>query len=255
MRRASALPEIVSGVNSLLKMEQSNPFAPLSLGEIALRCAQETQKFFQNVAYEAGYCFELFRRAVVGSDQRAWDLVYQQYHAQVLRWVNRHPAFSACREEAQYFVNRVFERLWRSLTPDKFANFADLKRVLAYLQLCVHSLILDDCVRAREAPDADDQELDELLERLPYRDGQTPEDEALTRNRRRQLWRWLAGRLKDEQERAVIEGLFVFGLKPRQMLATYPGLFASVQDVYRLKQNVLDRLRRDSGLGEFLDGA
>lgn len=242
-------------------MEQTNPLAPqyappyaaLSLGEVALRCAQETQKFFQNLAYEAGYCFELFRRAVVTGDQRAWDLIYQQYHAQVMRWVNRHPAFSACREEAQYFVNRVFERLWRSLTPEKFGNFADLKRVLAYLQVCVHSLILDDCVRAREAPGADEQELDDLLERLPYRDGQTPEDEALARSRQQRLWRWLAGRLKDEQERAVVEGLFVFELKPRQMPAAYPGLFASVQEVYRLKQNVLDRLRRDSGLGDFLD--
>lgn len=236
-------------------MEQSNPFASLSLGETALRCAQETQKFFQQLAYESGYCFELFRRAVVTGDQRAWDLIYQQYHAQVTRWVNRHPAFAACREEAQYFVNRVFERLWRSLTPEKFGNFADLKRVLAYLQMCVHSLILDECVRARETPDSNEQELEESLERLLYRDGQTPEAEALIRHRRQRLWQWLEGRLKDEQERAVVEGLFVFGLKPRQMLAAYPALFVSTQDVYRLKQNVLERLRRDPNLRNVLDDA
>lgn len=240
-------------------MEQSNPlaspYAALSLGEIALRCAQETQKFFQQLAHESGYCFELFRRAVVTGDQRAWDLIYQQYHAQVLRWVNRHPAFSACREEAQYFVNRVFERLWRSLTPEKFVHFADLRRVLAYLQMCVHSLILDDCVRAREVPGSDEQELEESLERLLYRDGQTPEGEALARSRRQRLWQWLEGRLKDASERAVVEGLFVFGLKPREMPAAYPALFTSVQEVYRLKQNVLERLRRDPGLRSLLDDA
>lgn len=242
-------------------MEQSNPSAPpyapqlaaLSLGEIALRCAQETQRFFQHLAYESGYCFELFRRAIVAGDQRAWDLIYQQYHAQVLRWVNRHPAFAACREEAQYFVNRVFERLWRSLTADKFAHFADLKRVLAYLQMCVHSLILDDCVRAREAPGDGRTALDEDLERLLYEDGQTPEDEALARRQRQRLWRWLESRLKDDPERAVIEGLFLCGLKPRELLTAYAGLFNSVQDVYRIKQNVLERLRRDPGFGRFLD--
>ncbi len=234
-------------------MERANPFEPLSLGEIALRCAQETQKFFQHLAHESGYCFELFRRAVVNGDQRAWDLVYQQYHAQIMRWVNRHPAFAVCHEEAQYFVNRVFERLWRSLTPDKFAHFTDLKGVLAYLQTCVHSLILDECVRARQAPGADEQELETLLERALYRDGQTPEAEALARSSRQRLWQWLASRLKDEQQQAVMEGLFVLGLKPREIPQAYPGLFTSVQDVYRLKQNVLERLRRDPGLGDFWD--
>ena len=57
--------------------------------------------------------------------------------------MQRHAAFPASGEEAQYFVNRAFDKLWTAMTPQKFERFPDLKSLLRYLQMCVHSAIID----------------------------------------------------------------------------------------------------------------
>jgi DNA-directed RNA polymerase specialized sigma24 family protein len=121
----------------------------LTLAGIAHRCARETELFFQRQGHDPRYCFELFRRAIVEHDHCAWELVYAQYRPLVTGWVTRHAAFPTSGEEAQYFVNRAFEKMWLALAPEKFGQFANLKSLLRYLQMCVHSVILDH-VRAAE---------------------------------------------------------------------------------------------------------
>ena len=41
-------------------------------------------------------------------------------------------------------------------------------------------------------------------------------------------------------------------LSPRQIHARYPNLYPTVQDVYRMKRNVLDRLRRSQAMRQQL---
>ena len=135
----------------------------LTLAGIAHRCAQETELFFQRQRYDPRYCFELFRRAIVHCNQRAWEIAYAQYRSLVAGWVERHSAFSTSGEEVQHFVNRAFEKMWVALTPDKFNNFSDLKSLLRYLQMCVHSVILDQ-VRVAEKSSVGIQ--DELLPKM-----------------------------------------------------------------------------------------
>ena len=90
-----------------------------TLAGIAHRCAQETERFFQRQRHDPGYCFELFRRAIEHRNQRAWELIYTQYDAQVSRWVKRHSAFPTSDEEVPNFVNRAFEKMWVALTAEK----------------------------------------------------------------------------------------------------------------------------------------
>jgi len=123
----------------------------LTLAGIAHRCAQESERFFRRLSNDPRYCFELFRRAILERSQEAWELVYAQYHALVLKWAALHPALSATVEEPQYFVNRAFEKMWLSITADKFVCFPDLKSVLRYLQMCVHSVIVDSARRAEQS--------------------------------------------------------------------------------------------------------
>ena len=51
----------------------------------------------------------------------------------------------------------------------------------------------------------------------------------------------------------MVYGYFVLALKPRELCDPYPHTFRNVQHVYRVKENVLARLRRD-GLLEALFG-
>lgn len=225
----------------------------LSLGSIAQRCAQETDLFFRRQAYDPRYCFELFRRAILHSNERAWEFVFHQYHPLVASWVKRHSAFSSTGEEIQYFVNRAFERMWSALTPEKFDHFSDLKAVLSYLQMCVHSAIID-AVRLAGPTTVDiDHKTLALKSRTP---GSSIEDRALQRAQNEELWRLINERMGNEKERLVVYGSFVLALKPRQLHSQFQGSFESVQEIYRIKQNVLARLRRDRALRKFLgDGA
>lgn len=221
----------------------------LTLAGLAHRCAQETERFFQKVAYDARYCFELFRRAIEERNQRAWDLLYRQYRTLVVGWARRHPAFVDSGEEAQYFVNRAFEKMWSAMSPEKFTQFGNLKSVLRYLQMCVHSAVIDQ-TRSTEPPTTDTPPEETVGdEREPE---ETAEEQVLERLSRRRVWREVDARLKDEQERKVVYGSFVLGLKPSRLYEHYSGSFHDVNEIYRVKENVMARFRRDTELQEFL---
>ena len=231
-------------------MPHSTDLQSLTLSGIAHRCTSETELFFQRRAYDPRYCFELFRRAILHRDQRAWEHLYSQYRPQVAGWVRRHSAFPSTGEEAQYFVNRAFEKMWQALTPERFDRFPDLKSLLRYLQMCVHSTVLD-VVRAKECPLADIS-----LETLAIENSSNEpavEHAALEQMRRQEFWREIEARLHSDQERHVVYGSFVLALKPREVYAHYPDIFCDVHHVYRVKENVLARLRRDSALEALLE--
>jgi DNA-directed RNA polymerase specialized sigma24 family protein len=232
-------------------MSQEIDLGAFTVAGIAHRCAQETQRFFERLGYDARYCFELFRRAVVDRSQQAWESIYDQYRSLVGGWVQRHAAFPDAGEDVHYFVNRAFERMWLAVDPDKFQRFPDLKSILRYLQMCVHSALTDQ-VRKAAAPLADVE-----VERQPTGGApanRTVEDHALHRVHRREFWREVEGRLKDEKERCVVYGAYVLALKPRQIYEHFPDTFLDVREIYRVKENVLARLRRDTELHKSLTG-
>ena len=224
---------------------------PLTLASIAHRCARETELFFQRLRHDPRYCFELFRRAIMDHDQHAWDLVYYQYRALVAGWVERHSAFPASGEEVQYYVNRAFEKMWVAMTPGKFGHFSNLKSLLRYLQMCVHSAILDR-VRKAELPLVDIEAADSGA--WATEDSSLTGDQALDRVHRQEFWREVNTRLKNDKERQVVYGSFVLALKPRELCAHFQDTFRDVKDVYRVKENVLARLSRDTELQKLLSG-
>lgn len=221
----------------------------LTLAGTAHRCAQETEHFFQRRSYDPWYCFELFRRAIVDRTERAWELVYAQYRPLVAGWVDRHAAFPASGEETQYFINRAFEKMWGALTPDKFGRFPDLKSLLRYLQMCVHSVILDHVRMAERSTVGVETE---VLTAEGRTESPVVESQALDRVHRQEFWGEINARLHNEKERRVVYGSFILALKPRELCAQFQETFRDVNEVYRVKENVLARLRRDGELQELL---
>jgi DNA-directed RNA polymerase specialized sigma24 family protein len=221
----------------------------LTLTGIAHRCAQETELFFQRKSYNPRYCFELFRRAIMERNQRAWEVVYNQYRSLVGSWVERHSAFPSSGEETQYFVNRAFEKMWVAVTPDRFGRFPDLKSLLRYLQTCVHSVVLDQVRVAEQAEVGAEADIASV-------EGEagdtTPEDQALARVQGQELWDQISKRLHNDKERRVMYDSFVLALKPREIYAEGKDMFRDVREVYRVKENVLARLRRDAELKKLL---
>ena len=116
---------------------------PATTQDLAQRCAHETELFFQRRKCDSRFCFEMFRRALADRNEQAWECLYTQYCPLVTGWVRQHTKFAATSEEPAYFADRAFEKLWTSLLAERFGRFPDLKSILRYLQMCVHSVIVD----------------------------------------------------------------------------------------------------------------
>lgn len=209
------------------------------------KCASETERFFDNGVSDARFCFELFRRAILQKDARAWDVLYQQYRPLVIRWVYRHPAFSSTSEEADFFVDRAFGRMWQALTPEKFQRFDNLKGILRYLQTCVHSAINDN-LRKQTLQQLSLEAENGIENLLPSRE--SVEKTVIEEASRIDLWTEINACLRDDAERCVIYDAYALGFKPREIYQRHQNMFTSVRDVYRIKENILARLRRDKQL-------
>ena len=229
-------------------MSHENDLQHLPVGDLAHKCAQETNLYFTHQDYDSSYCFELFRRAIQNKDERALEVVIIQYQPLVARWVERwmakHPDFSLTNEEDQDFIAQAFERFWISFTPVKFEKSQGLAAVLRYLQMCVNGAITDTWRKLRriqleQEPRDEEQEYSEH--------GSTPEDLFQID----EFWELIKKKSKDPKEYTVLYASFSLALSPREILAEYPGLFSDIKEIYQHKANLLNRLERDEEIKDF----
>lgn len=164
-----------------------------------------------------------------------------QYRALLRSWVERHPVYRESGETHEYFCNRTFEKLWLSVDREKFKKFRDLSSLLRYVQMCVHSVLVDHA-RANKVAALQI----ELEEGIPMPDNPSPEARALDRAQGHELWEYVGARANGKQEKLCLYASFVLGLKPRQILEHFPHAFKDTDEIYLVKQNVINRLRRDS---------
>lgn len=219
-----------------------------TLADLSRRCREETDRFFARRSHDPNFCFELFRRALVDRSDMAWRLLFSQYRPLVASWVERQPAFPMTGEDVDYFINGAFARLMRAITPDSFAGFENLKSILGYLQLCVVSEVND---HARAQRDTETLSL-EQINIAGYSAEDDVEQMALEDAERSELWSVIRSSANDDTELMVLYASYVLGIKPRQLVERYPERFDSVQRVYRIKENVLARLKRDPRMQGFL---
>lgn len=219
----------------------------LPLLELAHRCREETNRFLRGEDRDDTFCFQIFERAVVQRDSDAWEAIVVQYRGIVLAYVAQHTAAAMLSESDDYWVNRAFQRFWSAIGPGRFGQFPDLPALLRYLKLCVHSVILDE-LRARRAGSL--TSLDEVPDTLPS--NSDAEGSVLGKLAGEHLWTAIQRELQDEAEERVIFLSFARDMKPAEIVARHPELFPSVSDVYRIKRNVIERLRRSAEIRGFL---
>ncbi len=219
----------------------------LSLAELGRRCREETLRFLRGEPRDDAFCFEVFERAVVRREDEAWETIVGQYRGIVLAYVGQHSAAAMIHEPDDYWVNRAFQRFWSAVGPDRFTQFPDLAALLKYLKLCVHSVLMDE-IRARRA--APTNSLDEIPETVAS--ATNAERSVVGKLAGEQLWAAITAELQDEAEKMVAYQSFARGLKPSEIFERHQGLFASVGDVYRIKRNLIERLRRNPQVRAFL---
>lgn len=220
----------------------------LDLNVLAHRCASEGEAYRRTGQHDTRYGYELFRRALVKHDQEAWAQVYDLHRSLVECWVRRCSAFAASEESCESLVLAAFARLAHAISPERFASFPTLASLLRYLRCCTESIVLDS-LRTQRPTDT-----------LPDEGGQhdalylATSEPGLERVTRQEFWHTIARLLNSEAERVVVLRSFMLGLRPNDIYAQRRDLFASVDDVYSVKRNVLIRLRRNMQLQHLLGG-
>lgn len=217
-------------------------FASLSIDELARACAQQTSRNRTSIR-KLDPCYELFRRALASpADEDAWWAIVNQYRRLVLHWLGQHASDDSCQE--------VFIRFWKAqqaAKPPFASRFRDTSAVMGYLKRCTVSVRVNVSreekrwCRIREQ--VQDDALAELIQTcIPTTQGHADFDPKS----------FVRSNLKDERERVLFELMYRFGLTPREIQMERPGLFPETRTVYRVKENLLKRLRRAPELQEWL---
>ncbi|HLI08786.1 MAG TPA: hypothetical protein VKV40_19650 [Ktedonobacteraceae bacterium] len=234
-------------------IQMDKPPGEMRLEALADCCMNEVNKYRRGEAYDDMYCLEIFRRALVRQDERAWEVLTVRFHDTVLNWLRRHPnAELACQlESEQYFIDRAFTRFWRSTVQKQQLEFASVGAALYYLKTCLNCEILDTLRaqrRAREVPlpETGFSEHAHWQEREASRqESAFVEPEAKESDESSDLWEAIESLLPDERERRVAYLLYYCNLKPREIVRYCTDEFSNVKEIYYLNRNIVDRLKRN----------
>src|SRR2546421_10428072 len=109
--------------------------------------------------------------------------------------------------------------------------------------MCIHSVIADGA-RPRQARKY--KKTLKLTNHEPPKDA--PADDVVSNISAQGLWQVIQEELNGEDERILIYLAYVQGMKPSEISSQHRRLFPTVEDVYRIKRNVLERLRRNRRL-------
>ncbi len=149
-------------------------------------------------------------------------------------WLHRHPSReAACRlESEENYVAQAFERFWLATTLTHRVEFKTLAAALQYLRASLNGAILDTLrtySRSREAP-------------LPEPGEPLVEEHADSS----EVWEVLQTVLSNEREQRLAYLLYHCGLKPREIVQFCPGEWSDVQEIYRVRCTIMERLLRNA---------
>jgi DNA-directed RNA polymerase specialized sigma24 family protein len=184
--------------------------------------------------------FEIFRRAIVERDQFAWATIHARYRLLMIAWARQSSVSLSVSEQFEDIADQAFARAWSALTPMRFAEFPGLAALLGYLRSCV-STVLIDIARAQSTRER-------TIQKLNLGTPATPEQIVLDTIDQKELWKLVTRMIETPQEALILHQSIVLGVPPRLLLARYPHLFQTIDDVYATKRNFTGRLQRNREL-------
>jgi hypothetical protein len=212
----------------------------LSAGELRQCCSQRTS----DGAHER-FCFELFQRAIVERDQRCWEEIVAQYTRLVYRWLLADmPSQLIGDVPIDELVFRAFAKFWQFYQPEKLAQARGLPSVLDYLKTCTKTCVLEEKRRQKDRRGIEFV----TLETIP--ESQTPDvaDTVVAQDFHQQLWTAIEGVCHNQTEIILMRESVQQGLTPSAICARHPTHFSTVDEVYQIKRNLLNRLKRNEAM-------
>ena len=211
----------------------------LSVAVLAAQCLGEIDNYRRGKPCDETYGLELLRRATIQGDQEAWAWMQHCLSGVVRGWLRRHPSREAALllESEENYVAQAFERFWQATTLTQRVEFSRLSAALQYLHAILNGAILDTLrayARPREVAMPEPGEHGEpLLEELTSNSG---------------VWEILQTVLSNEREQRLAYLLYHCGLKPREIVRFCSQEWSDVQEIYRLRHNIMERVLRNADL-------
>lgn len=221
----------------------------LPVQELADALRGETEKFLQQQDSDGCFGLALFALAIERQNQDAWVFLYRQYAPLVLAWVVQYQSAApllALDGNSHSFVNAAFAKFISAVCPAKLAHFESLGSVLKYLKTCVQSVMADEMYSRRAYACEDTWEAVEEPVADDLVDGVIAELSAQS------IWQVIQEELSGDDERVLMYLALVQEWKPGEMSQKHRALFPTVHDVYRVKRNVLERLKRNRARRRFM---
>ena len=244
-----------------MKSVQVQQLEQLSPDELALQVRVQIRLYLSGQGtQDERYCLELIRRIGAAQDASAWAVLYAQFAPLVLSWLARgaRGREAIAIEGPDVLVNMSFTKLWGALRSGT-KQFNTVGEFLSYLKACTASVLADWW---RELPSTL-RPGNETIEDTSGSDSDAPDpgspdyraaavalsddpaDEVIARLSFLELYEIVQGALQDEAERAIVYLSLLCDFTPKAIYQARQDLFPGVEDVYRVKRNVLERLRRN----------
>ena len=213
----------------------NNP-VPASHSDRDENLAATPQSDFSLVIHDTSdeqYCLDMFRRALLKSDQHAREQLQQGFSGLGLSWIRLHPRREeACRyQKEEYYVAQAFECLWQATAHHKELEFSTLAAVLKYLRASLNAVIIDTLrtyTRSREFP----------IEVHGY----PGESVTAVHGNSDEVWNNMLTLLSDTREQRLAYLLFHCGLKPEEIAHFYPQDFSDVREISSLRHNIIEQV-------------
>jgi hypothetical protein len=208
----------------------------LSVSALVEQCRQHIQAYRRGEVPNEAYGLELLRRAIVQGDQAARAGVEQCFGELVRSWLHGHPRREAAYhlESEETYVVLAFERFWQATVQQQIV-FSTLGGALVYLRASLQGAILDT-LRTSSRP----REVS-----LPE-PGEAGEAHVEDRAASLQVWEILQSMLTNAREQRLAYLLYHCGLLPAEVVRFCPQEWNDVQEIYRLRRNILERLQRNA---------
>jgi DNA-directed RNA polymerase specialized sigma24 family protein len=220
----------------------------MDLEEIVQHCREQTERFFDEHESDNCYCQELFRRAVKLNNDYAWWALFRNYRWLMRRWLRQCSGLDFLPHSLEELEMRAFEKFWYAThRHHAFDGAAGVQALLYYLRRCCTSVVIDATRKRRRQPyltSLDEKGYEPVSQHRV-------EQEVADRDLQHGMWQTVQRYLKGRDEVLVLYYSFVLGLKPRQIQEQYNETFPDVQDIYRIKRNVITRLRNTRILREY----
>ncbi len=209
----------------------------MRLSVLAAQCLRELDTYRRGEPCTDIYGLELLRRATIQDNQEARSWMQQCFGGLVRGWLRRHPKREvACRlESEENYVAQAFERFWQATAFNQRVEFSTLAAALQYLRASLNGAILD-MLRAYARPG-------EVSLPGPGEPGEPLVEESTDSS---EVWQIVHMILSNPREQRLAYLLFHCGLKPREIVRFCSQEWGDVQEIYRLRRNIMERLVRNA---------